>query len=123
MLVMQMCELFPEASEMDITRTKALLKQYKEKKHKLEHFNKKPPENAQQQEAHSKLITFTRLIETAVDQILEPDVKTVLEYRFIKGNSRAATMLRFSGWNCCDKTIDRKILDGIESVANTLLYL
>lgn len=62
-------------------------------------------------------------LERAVGQIIEYDVREIVDYRFIRGNSRAATILRFSGLNYCDKTIDRKITEGVKSVANTILYL
>ncbi|WP_233455283.1 PIN domain-containing protein [Paenibacillus elgii] len=116
-------ELFPEASPAEIKLTKAHLKQYRDKKHKVELFERNPPETDKQKRAQEALIKFTSLIERAVDQILHKDVKSVIEYRFIKGNSRAATILKFSSWNCCEKTIDRKIEEGVVSVANTLLYL
>ncbi|WP_235206847.1 hypothetical protein [Paenibacillus tyrfis] len=116
-------ELFPEASPVEIKRTKAYLEQYKEKKQKVAFFERNPPETDKQKSRQAVLIKFTSLVERAVGEILQSDVKAVIEYRFIKGNSRAATIIKFSGWDYCDKTIDRKITEGITSVANTLLYL
>ncbi|MEY9097053.1 hypothetical protein [Paenibacillus sp. RC84] len=123
MSVMYMETLFPVVTQADIVRTKALLKQYREKKQKVIFFEMNPPETESQAAKHAALIKYTRLIERAVEQIIYPDVRSVIEYRFIKGNSRAATILHFSGWDYSDKTIDRKIIEGTESVANTLLYL
>ncbi|MFK7692873.1 hypothetical protein ACI5FR_08785 [Paenibacillus sp. HJGM_3] len=65
----------------------------------------------------------TKTVERAVGQILDEQVRRIIEFRFLEGNSRAATLMKFASWNYSDKTIDRKILEGIESVANTLLYI
>ncbi|AFC28381.1 hypothetical protein PM3016_1456 [Paenibacillus mucilaginosus 3016] len=122
-ILFKMEELFPKASKADIIRTKAYLSQYKEKKRRVEMFERNPPQTDELKEIQTNLIKFTSLLERAVAQIIHDDVRKVIEYRFLKGNSRAATILRFESWECCDKTIDRKIIEGIESVANTLLYL
>lgn len=124
MLVMySMDDLFPVATVSDIKRAKSYLVQYKEKKRIVTLFEQKPPETDDMKKIQEAAVRFTLLLERAVDQILHKDVRAVIEYRFIKGNTRAATILRFSGWNCCDKTIDRKIYEGTVSVANTLMYL
>ncbi|WP_426453824.1 hypothetical protein ACP26L_15620 [Paenibacillus sp. S-38] len=122
-ILFKMEELFPKASKTDIVRTKAYLSQYKEKKRRVEMFERNPPQTDELREIEANLIKFTRLLERAVAQIIHDDVRKVIEYRFLKGNSRAATILRFESWECSDKTIDRKINEGIESVANTLLYM
>lgn len=116
-------ELFPEATATEIKLTKAYLKKYREKKKKTELFECGLPQTEKQKKVYEALRKFTTSIELAVDQILDDNVKAVIEYRFIKGNTRAATILKFSGWNYCDKTIDRKIEDGIVAIANTLIYL
>ncbi|MFH5187660.1 hypothetical protein ACHHV8_36580 [Paenibacillus sp. TAB 01] len=116
-------DLFPEATATEVKLAKAYLKKYVEKKQLAEFFNSNPPKtdkNKRRQEEALKLVSF---IERAVDQIRDGNVKAVVEYRYIKGNSRAATILKYSGWDYCDKTIDRKLEEGAVSVANTLLYL
>jgi transcriptional regulator with XRE-family HTH domain len=116
-------ELFPAATPEEIARTKKLLEQYAEMKSRLAYFAQNPPESEQQAQQQRKWTAVSQQLEGAVSQIRERDVREVVEYRFIKGNSRGATILRFSGWNCSDKTIDRKISEGIEAVANALKYL
>ncbi|MCM3273677.1 hypothetical protein [Paenibacillus elgii] len=116
-------ELFPEASKVDIARTKTYLKKFVKMKKALEDFEQNPPETEKQRNEQAKWKRIVRNIERAKEQILQYDVSVVIEYRFIKGNSRAATILRFSSWGCCDKTIDRKIEEGTISIANTLKYL
>lgn len=115
--------MFPEASKTDIARVKVHLTEYKKMMKALAGFKKNPPTTEQSLILQKKWSQICPLLERAVEQILEYDVREVTEYRFIKGNSRAATILRFSSWNYCEKTIDRKINDGIVSIANTLLYI
>ncbi|MCY9593736.1 hypothetical protein PC41400_21650 [Paenibacillus chitinolyticus] len=124
MSVMYMMEeLFPKATKADIARAKEDLRKYREDKQKVLLFESEPPETEIQIRRQAALIKSTRRIERAISQITFADVRSVMEYRFLKGNSRAATILYFSGWHCCEKTIDRKITEGILSVADTLLYL
>lgn len=115
--------IFPVATAKEIKLAKEYLKQYRDKKNKVELFERTPPTTDTQQTIQLSLLKFTSLIEKAVEQISDPNIKSLVEYRYIKGNSRAATILKFSGWNYCDKTLDRKLDEGVVSVANTLLYL
>ncbi|WP_282938985.1 hypothetical protein [Paenibacillus sp. RC67] len=114
--------MFPVATVKEIKLAKDYLKQYRDIKNKLELFERNPPTTDEQKKIQLSLTKFTSLIENAVEQVVDPNVKAIVEFRFIKGNSRAATILRFSGWNYCDKTLDRKLEEGVVSVANTLLY-
>jgi hypothetical protein len=112
-----------DATEEEIAIAKSLLSRYKKMVVMIEGFAKNPPESEKQIKTQKQAIQCSRNIERAVNQIVDSNVRALIEYRYIKGNSRAATILRFSGWDYCDKTIDRKIIEGIESVANSLLYL
>lgn len=123
LVLMEMDDLFPVASSEDIKRAGAYLNQYKEKRQKLEYFKTNPPKSEKEKRLCEYLIKFTDHIERAANQILDQHVKKIVDYRFIKGNSRAATIHKFEGWSYCDKTFDRKIIEGIESVANSLLYM
>jgi len=108
----------PTQEEIDVA--KSMLNKYRRLRGKVDDFKKNPPETDKQLIAQKKAELFTRSIERAVNLIPDPNIRAVIDYRFIDGNSRAATMIRFSGWNYCDKTIDRKIQEGIESVAFSL---
>jgi hypothetical protein len=123
MLKMLEDPLFPVATTADISRTKRLLGQYAEIKSRLAYFELNPPESDKQVEQQRTLMAVAKSLEGAVGLIKERDVREVVEYRFMKGNSRAATIVRFSGWNCCDKTIDRKINEGVGAVANAMKYI
>lgn len=60
----------------------------------------------------------TECIEMAVSLIVNNAVKRVMEFRFIRGNPRWGTVKRFS--SVTDRSIDRQIVRGVESVAETL---
>lgn len=112
-----------DATAKEIEIAKSLLSRYRKLKAMIEGFGMNPPETDKQLKTQEYAIRYTRNLERAVNQIVDCNVRALIEYRFIKGNSRSATILRFSGWDYCDKTIDRKIIEGIESVANSLLFL
>lgn len=116
-------EAFPAATVKEIKIAKEYLKQYKDRKKKLGLFEQNPPANDMQKHVQQSLLRFTSLIERAVEQIADENIRAVVTFRYIQGHTRAATILKFSGWNYCDKTIDRKLDEGVVSVANTLLYL
>ncbi|MEC0269075.1 hypothetical protein [Paenibacillus anseongense] len=115
--------MFPEASKTDIERARVQLSEYTKMMRVLVGFESNPPNTEINMLRKNEWSRICPLIQRAVDLIIEYDVREVTEYRFIKGNSRASTILRFSGLGYCEKTIDRKIYEGIKSVANSLLYL
>ncbi|MEW9702844.1 hypothetical protein [Paenibacillus sp. SI8] len=115
--------LFPEATRREIERAKIILSEYVKMKRALSNFEKNPPITEKQKTYQEIWGKACLVLERAVNQIVDHDIREIIEYRYIKGNSRASTILRFSGWSYCDKTFDRKISEGIVSVANTLLYL
>jgi len=111
-------ELFPSATSKDICLTKTLLVKYKRLKNLVVDFEKNNGHD-QQQVAYSKAKEATHNIERAVNLILDVDTRRIIEYRYLKGHSYKVTILHFNS-TMADRTIDRKIIDGIESVANTL---
>jgi hypothetical protein len=111
------------ATKNEIITAKSLLSQYLRMKAIIEDYERNPTQTDKQAETFENAILCTNNIERAVNQIVDPNVKALIEYRFLKGNRRAATILKFSGWDYCDKTIDRKINEGIAAVANSLLLL
>ncbi|WP_227779721.1 hypothetical protein [Paenibacillus sp. P13VS] len=57
-------------------------------------------------------------IEMAVKLIQDDDVRRVMEFRFVRGNTRWGTVKRFG--SITDRSVDRRIVRGVESVAETL---
>lgn len=57
----------------------------------------------------------------AVKMMMDEDVRRVMEFRFLRRNTRWRTV---SWFNCVtDRSIDRRIVKGIMSVAETLKLL
>jgi len=110
--------LFPIASDADKKLTKTLLEKYRKAKLVINEFSDSdtiPP----------KLVEYKRLvnlIEMAHRLILDDEVKRIIEFRYLKGNTYKATILYFQSI-MSDRTIDRKLDEGIESIANTVKLL
>ncbi|URJ36584.1 hypothetical protein MF625_001002 [Paenibacillus polymyxa] len=62
---------------------------------------------------------FRFMINRAHSQIIDPEVKEAIDIRFIQGYSRKETIL-FMRRGTAHSTVDRRIAEGIKSIANTL---
>lgn len=142
-------ELFPKASKQEIQRTKFLLGKYKHMMILIQDFEENEIELKQvaidgeaarridQEDLHAdKTANATILIEKqrwvyqqyqfythqlrrAWSLIQDPEEKRAIEYRYIKGYSPKETLLFFRH-SMSDSTIRRKIIDGAESMAESL---
>lgn len=142
-------ELFPEANTTEIQRTKFLLGKYTKMIALMQDFERFEKDLKQvaidgeaarridQEDLHAdKTANATILIEKqrwvyqqyqfytqqlwrAYTLIQDPDAKKAIDYRYIQGYSFKETLLFFRH-GLSDSTIRRKILEGTESIANTL---
>lgn len=114
-------ELFPEATKDEIKAAKSLLSRYRRMKLMVEDFERTGIEGLapKQKAVYNAYKLRVQSIDRAVNLILDPEIKRVLEKRFIKGESHKVTVLHF-GSSMHPSTVDRKINKGIELVANTL---
>lgn len=142
-------ELFPKANEAEIQRTKFLLSKYKEMTLLMQDFEKFEEElkrttidgeaarRIDQEDLHAdKTANATILIEKqrwvyqryqfytyqlrrAFTLIRDPDAKKAVDYRYMQGYSYKETLLFFRH-GLSDSTIRRKLIEGTESIANTL---
>lgn len=106
--------LFPRASLEDINKTKALLADYKRMKMVIDDLERNHLTSSL---AYRKYMGHIQDIDRAVNLILDDRIKRIVINRYIKGVSRSKTIELFS--DRCDRTIDRNLYEGIESVANT----
>ncbi|MFD2334674.1 hypothetical protein ACFSR7_35980 [Cohnella sp. GCM10020058] len=119
---MQM-DIFPMANKLEIRNAKALLAGYRKTKAAANEFERRGLNNL----APSQTIKYNALqervqaIESAVRLILDPDVRQIIETRYIKGERHKITIMRFSNYH--EVTVGRKLNEGIESVANSLKLL
>jgi len=75
--------------------------------------------NEKQKWVYRQYVQYTQMIRSAHTQIIDPEVKEAIEIRFIKGYSRKETIL-FMRHGAAHSTVDRRIDEGIKSVANIL---
>ncbi|WJH28434.1 hypothetical protein N6H13_25925 [Paenibacillus sp. CC-CFT742] len=111
-------ELFPNASDEDVEFAKSLLHRYTRMKSTSQQLEKKEQLTDKEKQVMSEYQHKTGCIEMAVSLIVDDNVRRVMEFRFIRGNPRWGTIKRFS--SVTDRSIDRRIVRGIESVAETL---
>jgi len=111
-------ELFPSPTSRDLLLTKVALGGYKKKKGIVNDFENNNGHKIQE-DAYLKAKEATRNIERAVNLILDEETRRIMEYRFLKGYNHKTTVLHFRSI-MGDRTVDRKIIDGIEAVADTL---
>lgn len=112
-------DLFPRATQKDIQRAKMLLANYRRMKATVEALERLRNLTPKQQLAYDRYQTNIQLLEQAVSLILDQEVKRVIDYRFLKGQRHKDTIIHFRSI-MSDRTVDRRIQDGIISVANTL---
>lgn len=111
-------ELFPNASDEDVRFAKSLLHRYIRMRSTSQELKKKEQLSEKESQVLTEYQHKTECIEMAVSLIVDDNVRRVMEFRFIRGNPRWGTIKRFS--SVTDRSIDRRIVRGIESVAETL---
>jgi len=113
-------ELYPSATQADIKIAKALLSRYRKNKAIVSEFEKIGPETL----AHNKEIIYNTAlkhtidIERAVRLILDPEIREMIEHKYILGQRHKLTVLKYRGMD--QSTVGRKLNEGIESVAESM---
>lgn len=117
-------DLFPRASSLDIQVAKKMLEGYSKLRSRIIASDSQGITSCNFISADKLQAGKQRLerIERAVALILDDEIRRIVEFRFLKGNKHKETVLFFSG-AMHDSTVDRKIIKGIESVAETLLFM
>jgi hypothetical protein len=111
-------ELFPLATEQEIEEAKVLLEDHRNKKEVIRRLQSKNLLDLQNKRAYNAYLNDIERIETAVGLITESDVRRIIEKRYIHGLRNKDTVIYFG--NMVPSTVNRKINEGIESVANSL---
>ncbi|WP_346140169.1 hypothetical protein, partial [Streptomyces virens] len=115
--VMQM-ELFPSANEDEIKYARLLLYRYARMRNAVNVLNSRATLTVKEKKVLEEYQRKTEGVELAISMIIEDDVRKVMEFRFIRGNTRWGTVKRFS--SITDRSIDRRVVKGVKSVAETL---
>jgi hypothetical protein len=114
-------ELFPVATAEEIRAAKSLLKRYRRMQSVVDDIERYgldglAPKAIALYNAYKLKLQRT---DRAIRLIQDDEIRRMIEFRFIKGQSYSVTVGRFGLWH--RSTVDRKINRGIEAVANTLL--
>lgn len=111
-------EWFPEATAAEAQAVRNLLRRYPVMRRTVSALSQLPNLTEKQNDVQQTYQLKIRNIELAVNLIMDEEVKNMIEYRFIKGHPRKAAVNRFR--LITDRSVDRKIREGISSIANTL---
>lgn len=114
-------EWFPEATMEEIQAVKSLLRRYPVMRHTVDSLSKISKRTLKQEAVLQAYLDKIVNIELAVNLIMDEEIKRIIKFRFIKGNPRKSAVIRFN--MITDRTIDRKVNEGIISIANTLKIL
>lgn len=113
-------ELFPSASYQEILQAKSMLTRYRRCKAIVSEMKGMELDHKQQDKLN-KYEGLIQDIDRAIRLILDPDVKKMIELRYIQGERHKVVVLRFGLMH--PSTVDRKMYEGIASVANSLKLL
>lgn len=111
-------ELFPTANKSDIQAARSLLNRYTRMHRAAGILNSRTVLTEKEQLVLAEYSQKADAVEMAVKMIMDDDVRRVMEFRFIRGNTRWGTVKRFC--DITDRSVDRRITRGVESVAETL---
>lgn len=111
-------ELFPKTDKTDFESARSMLKRYLRMRQTSEALNSRVLLTEKEQQVKVEYQQKADAVEMAVNLIQDDGVKKVMEYRFIRGFPRWGTVNKFH--NITDRSVDRRIVRGIESVAETL---
>ncbi len=123
-MTMDQLELFPRATSSDVLHAKQLLIQFKRLALRIKDIERHDLDSlsSEQLKKYKVAVETSGKIERSVALILDDEVRKILEFRYLAGNTRKQTVLKFSAM-MHDSTVDRKISEGIESVAESLLFM
>ncbi|SLJ92740.1 MULTISPECIES: hypothetical protein [unclassified Paenibacillus] len=113
-------ELFPSATDKDAEATIKLLRedypQWKASKSVFETMRVLTPEQKGKYDAYNEKIS---VVDMAIRTIKDDEARRIIEHRFIKGGKWKHTVINFRSV-MSERTVDRRITEGIRCVANTL---
>lgn len=111
-------ELFPTANRSDMQATRSLLNRYTRMRKTADILAERIDMSEKECIVLGEYSQRADAVEMAVKLIMDDDVRRVMEFRFIRGNTRWGTVKRFE--SITDRSVDRRIVRGVESVAETL---
>lgn len=111
-------ELFPSATADEIRYVRRQLKKYPDMRRTISVLSQKAVLNDIDLKVLSKLNRKTEAIETAIQCILDDEIREIMHYRFIQSHERWAAVSKWSRFT--DRSLDRKVQEGVRAIAATL---
>ncbi|AIQ17055.1 hypothetical protein H70357_10580 [Paenibacillus sp. FSL H7-0357] len=120
-MVWEQGELFPSANKADIVATKMLLRKYPKMAGIVNDLKGRSELTAEEAATLKKWTPIILNIELAIKAITDAEIREIMKYRFVDLHPRKAAVIKWSAFT--GRSLDRKILEGTESVAGTLKLL
>lgn len=112
-------QIFPSVTEQDKQATRSLLRQYPQMRAMVAALTAK-----EEHTPHDKIIIkenkrLLEYIDMAVGLILDEEVKRIIEHRYFRSRRYTLTSIQFRSI-MSERTIDRRIDEGVETIAESL---
>lgn len=113
-------ELYPSATKKDIVAAKRQLQRFRKDKRIVTEYERSEPIARINQNVYNEALKRVKETECAVRLILDPDIREMVEHKYINGELRRHkdTINRFSIWD--QSTVGRKLNEGIVSIAESI---
>ena len=117
---MEQIELFESVTDDERSAVKSILKHYPKMKAVVNALTVKKELTCKQREKLNKFKPIVSEIETAFTLIIDPEVKNIFEHRYMKGQKYLSTIDLFWDKKRSERTIDRRIATGVNTIAEHL---
>lgn len=113
-------EFFPSVTDAERDTVKRLLKRYPKMRRTVVALANKSELNDKQRQVLKEWGEIVEEIDTAFGLILDDEVKKIFEHRYLKGQRYTNTVNLFWSEDRSERTIDRRIGTGVNTIAEHL---
>ncbi|WP_379142334.1 hypothetical protein [Paenibacillus sp. sgz500992] len=120
-MVWEQGELFPSADKSDVDRTRILLEEYSTMVDIVSGLKEREVRSAAEEKLLREWEPAIHNIVLAIEAIKNREIRDIMKYRFLNFYPRKAAVVKWHSFS--ERSLDRKILEGIGMVASTLKML
>ncbi|MED5017914.1 hypothetical protein P9847_11430 [Paenibacillus chibensis] len=113
-------EFWPSINDEERESVKKLLKRYPKMRRTVAALKNKSELNDKQRQVLREWGGIVEEIDTAFGLILDDEVKKIFEHRYLKGQKYMSTINLFWSKDRSERTIDRRIGTGVDTIAEHL---